>query len=97
LCEKSGGKARKNRPFVGCATVTGLDGDLLARFGTNVRRSALAHPTDKDIAKKINDECSHGDWESAHGDADKIIVELLRQLGYTETADAWDKVGKWYS
>jgi hypothetical protein len=52
---------------------------------------------DDDLAAEIRRTCSHGDWEIAHGEADKLIVQQLRALGYNKTADAWDAVGKWYA
>ena len=37
------------------------------------------------------------DVETAHEEADDIIVEFLIEAGYKEVADAYDKVHKWYS
>lgn len=37
------------------------------------------------------------DYEIAHSQADDILVVVLRLLGEDELADAFDKVGKWYS
>jgi len=37
------------------------------------------------------------DIETAHEEADDIIVEFLIEAGYKEVADAYDKVHKWYS
>ena len=52
---------------------------------------------DREFSDRIKAECMHGDWEGAHADADIILIELLRKLGYNQTADAWLEVGKWYS
>jgi hypothetical protein len=43
------------------------------------------------------DEKFGNDYESAHGDADQILCELLRSLDHGDVVDAWDKVGKWYA
>lgn len=37
------------------------------------------------------------DYEAAHLDADVILMELLRSLGYDDVVEAYEKVGKWYS
>lgn len=52
---------------------------------------------DLDLAEQIAEHCMSGDLEIDHRDADDIIVSLIRRLGYTKTADAWDAVGKWYA
>lgn len=42
-----------------------------------------------------------GDPEQAHGDADDILLAVLRSNGLSEVADAWDacreRVGFWYA
>ena len=39
-----------------------------------------------------------GDPEGAHGRADKILCELLRELGYGDTVvAAFERVEKWYA
>ena len=43
------------------------------------------------------EHASHGDAETAHADADAILVELLRSLGYKELCDAYERVWKWYA
>ncbi len=44
-------------------------------------------------------KCNTGDWECDHGNADDLIVELLRELGYEEVANAWEENPpvKWYA
>lgn len=37
------------------------------------------------------------DWESAHYEADKLIIELLNELGYDDGAKIFDDMPKWYS
>ena len=38
-----------------------------------------------------------GDVEIAHGEADGVLCDLLRALGYGDVVDAWDDVEKWYA
>ena len=38
-----------------------------------------------------------GDEERAHENADLIIIELLRSLGYEEGCDVFEEMPKWYS
>ena len=46
--------------------------------------------------KAIEEEYG-GDWEVAHVRADDLICELLRSLGYSDGADVFDEMGKWYA
>ena len=47
------------------------------------------------------DDLSTGDPEASHSDADDIICEFLRGVGYGDAADAFDRansrVGFWYA
>ncbi len=52
---------------------------------------------DGDTAARIEAECMSTDKELDHIRADDILVELLRDIGFDETADAFEAVGKWYS
>jgi hypothetical protein len=38
-----------------------------------------------------------GDIEAEHLDADDVLCELLRSLGYADVVDEWVKVEKWYA
>lgn len=44
----------------------------------------------KEIAKK-------NDTEKGHIEADHLMCDLLRELGYQEGADIFEEMGKWYS
>ncbi len=37
------------------------------------------------------------DIESDHEDADLVLCDLLRALGYDDVVAEWHKVDKWYS
>lgn len=39
----------------------------------------------------------NGDVEQQHCDADGILIQFIRSLGYDDIADAWLKVPKWYA
>lgn len=56
---------------------------------------------DEQWAKRIIAECGAGDptrdQQIDHGRADDILCELLKSLGYTETVEAFERVGKWYA
>lgn len=53
--------------------------------------------TDEEIATEIAQTCMHGDYEAAHQQADRILVDLLEKLGYEKTVAAYGLVGKWYA
>ena len=53
--------------------------------------------TDEEAAAEIEAKCMHGDVEAAHCDADAILCDVLRGLGYTKTVEAWKRVDKWYA
>lgn len=40
---------------------------------------------------------SRADPEDAHGAADNLLCKVLRQLGYGEMVDAFDRVHRWYA
>lgn len=37
------------------------------------------------------------DIEGAHSDADEILCELLRDLGYVDVVIEWEQVPRWYA
>ena len=37
------------------------------------------------------------DQEAEHMEADAILCILLRELGYPEVSDAFEKIDKWYA
>jgi hypothetical protein len=45
-----------------------------------------------EVSEKLGD-----DPEAAHSQADMILCELLRSLGYGDVVDAWDDMEKWYA
>jgi hypothetical protein len=53
--------------------------------------------TREEAIKELNKAQSHGDTEAAHGNADDILCELLKSLGYEDVVEEWYKVKKWYA
>lgn len=53
--------------------------------------------TKEQAIEKLKELQKNGDYESAHGDADEVLCELLKALGYEDVVAEWDKVGKWYA
>lgn len=47
--------------------------------------------------KRLRDEQSNWDTESAHGSADDVLCEALEYLGCKELVEEWRKVPKWYA
>ena len=48
------------------------------------------------LMREIVERTDH-DYEVDHLDADQLLVDFLRVLGYGAICDLWDKVGKWYA
>jgi hypothetical protein len=46
--------------------------------------------------EKLRD-CASDDIEARHMRSDDILCELLRQLGYLEVVDEYEKLPKWYA
>lgn len=42
-------------------------------------------------------ECAHEDIETRHMLADEVLCELLKQLGYQEVVEEYEKLPKWYA
>lgn len=53
--------------------------------------------TREDAIKKLKMEQSNGDTEMAHSNADDVLCELLRSLGYSDVVDEYEKVDKWFA
>lgn len=53
--------------------------------------------TQEDALAKLHALANEPDTERAHAEADHVLRNLLRTLGYDDVADAWDALDKWYS
>ena len=55
----------------------------------------------EDIIKEAIEEMkklvNSGDTEVAHIEADDILCDVLKKLGYEELVDVYEQVGKWYA
>ncbi|CAA2139623.1 hypothetical protein [Hyphomicrobium sp. ghe19] len=53
--------------------------------------------TAEEAMAKLKQAQETGDTERAHADADDVLCELLRSLGYENVVAEWEKVDKWYA
>jgi len=53
----------------------------------------------KSIAELVEEikQCSESDQEMGHIEADGILCDLLKELGYSEVVDAYNELHKWYA
>jgi hypothetical protein len=55
----------------------------------------------EDIIKEAIEEMktlvNNDDYEIAHIEADDILCNVLKKLGYEELVDVYEQVGKWYA
>ncbi len=56
----------------------------------------LLSERDAEYAQRIAG-CECGDPEGGHSMADALLLEIIRDAGYTAAADAFEKLTKWYS
>ena len=47
--------------------------------------------------KEIKETCTFGDQEGDHIWADKIIMDLLKELGMNELVETFENIDKWYA
>lgn len=50
---------------------------------------------DSAYAAKLKADCSRDDTEGAGSQADRILGELLRKMGLTQTAEAYEALDLW--
>lgn len=55
----------------------------------------VAGTTDEQWAERI--AACNSDTEAAHADADRLLANLVQELGYPKSAAAWQAVDKWYA
>jgi hypothetical protein len=49
------------------------------------------------IKQRLIEQSKRNDIEDAHGVADDLLCELLRELGQDEIVDIFENMEKWYS
>ena len=47
--------------------------------------------------KRLEQAQENCDVESAHTDADNVLCDLLKDLGYDKVVEEYNKVKKWYA
>lgn len=47
--------------------------------------------------RRLKEQQDNPDWEAAHGEADDILIDVLKALGYEDIVREWCKVNKWYA
>ena len=52
---------------------------------------------DEEAAQQIIAMYDNDDTEANHGNADDIIIGILKQLGFDKTVEAFDNLPKWYA
>lgn len=50
-----------------------------------------------DIIERLKGIKARGDIETGHRQANAILCDLLRKLGFDEVVDAYEAVEKWYA
>ena len=53
--------------------------------------------TEEEALERLEDLIEMEDVEKAHYLADKVLIDFIRNLGYTEVVDLWKQVEKWYA
>ena len=51
----------------------------------------------REIANKVTDVSVDYHEEEAHGAADDLMCEVLKDLGYTKGVEIFERMPKWYS
>ena len=50
-----------------------------------------------EAVKRLRELQGHVDTEVAHVEADKILCELLIEVGFADVVVEWDRIDKWYA
>lgn len=52
---------------------------------------------ENELIEALNDSCRTGDQEADHSNADDLVIDFLRDIGYTKVADLLEELkGTWY-
>ena len=55
-------------------------------------------PREDALVRKLRELVEFSDDpEYAHGEADRLLIEELRAIGYGGVAEAYDQITKWYA
>lgn len=53
--------------------------------------------TREEAIQSLKDEQESDDTEIAHCNADEILCDLLKSLGYGDVVSEYEKINKWYA
>jgi hypothetical protein len=53
--------------------------------------------TREEAIERLNGLAESRDNEKAHSQADDLLCDLLRTLGYGDVVEAYSKIDKWYA
>ena len=53
--------------------------------------------TYEELLERLEYASKHMDTEGGHIEADGAVADFLRELGYTEAADIFDTMDKWFA
>ena len=70
----------------------GVKSNLISRKVKEMEENLQA-----EYIEKMEECIRNDDTEGAHYDADGLLCELLRKLGYNELVDKYIEVDKWYA
>ena len=51
----------------------------------------------EDVIARLKELALVKDYEETHAEADGLLCELLRRLGYQDVVEAFAKLRKWYA
>lgn len=66
-------------------------------YPDNVIKIPANKEIDPSYLERLKELQESGDEEYAHGEADDILCDILKYLGFEEIVEAYDKVPKWYA
>jgi len=70
---------------------------MLERKDGRMKEEGMKKQLQDEYVQKMQGCVDNGDTEVAHGDADDLLCELLRKLGYNEVVARYYDVKKWYA
>ena len=83
--------------FTGNVNVSYLCRDTANLLEELIQESIPDKITPKEFKEIMTEIALFDDIESAHIEADNIIIRLLKAFGYSEGADIFDNMPKWYA
>lgn len=66
-------------------------------FELDEQKGGLTVIDEAEVIERIKCNCFTGNPEEDHENADNILCDFLRLLGYEELVDVYESVSRWYS